>query len=135
MIKIDGGCHCGKLRYEAEIDPAKVEICHCEDCQVLSGTAFRVVVPVTEEAFTLVAGEPKIYIKTAESGAKRLQAFCSNCGSPIYATSAEPGKRTFGLRVGTIRQRHILVPSMQYWGKSALPWLDSLPQMPKVARE
>jgi hypothetical protein len=135
MIKIDGGCHCGQLRYEAEIDPASVEICHCEDCQVLSGTAFRVVVPVPEEAFRLTNGEPKTYVKTAESGAKRIQAFCSHCGSQIYATSAAPGKRTFGLRVGTIRQRRTLVPSKQYWCKSALPWLDTLPQLPKAVRE
>jgi hypothetical protein len=135
MIKIDGGCHCGRLRYEAEIDPTGVEICHCEDCQVLSGSAFRVVVPVTEEAFRLTAGEPTTYVKTAESGAKRIQAFCSHCGSQIYATSAAPGKRTFGLRVGTIRQRRSLVPSKQYWCKSALPWLEMLPQMPKAMRE
>jgi hypothetical protein len=27
-MKIDGSCHCGYLRYQAEVDPAQVEICH-----------------------------------------------------------------------------------------------------------
>jgi hypothetical protein len=43
-MHIDGACHCGKITYEAEVDPEAVGICHCTDCQTLSGTAFRTVV-------------------------------------------------------------------------------------------
>ena len=32
-MKIDGGCHCGVITFEGEIDPEKVGICHCADCQ------------------------------------------------------------------------------------------------------
>ena len=38
-MKIDGGCHCGAIAYEAEVDPEKTSICHCTDCQQLTGTA------------------------------------------------------------------------------------------------
>jgi hypothetical protein len=86
-MKIDGGCHCGYITYVAEIDPDKVGICHCTDCQTLSGSAFRVSVPAAREAFSLRGGEPKIYVKTAESGAKRAQGFCPECGTPIYAST------------------------------------------------
>ena len=79
-MKIDGQCHCGNISYEAEVDPATARICHCTDCQVLSGTAFRTVVSAKDENFTLLRGNPKTYIKTAESGAKREQAFCPDCG-------------------------------------------------------
>ena len=34
-MKVDGRCHCGSSPYEAEIDPEKVAICHCTDCQTL----------------------------------------------------------------------------------------------------
>jgi hypothetical protein len=37
-MKIDGRCHGGYITYEAEIDPEKVMICHCADCQDLSGS-------------------------------------------------------------------------------------------------
>ncbi len=40
-MKIDGRCHCGYITYEAEIDPEKVMICHCSDCQTLSGSTDR----------------------------------------------------------------------------------------------
>lgn len=127
-MKVDGSCHCGAISFEAEIDPERVRICHCTDCQQLSGTAFRVMVPCDEDEFRLLAGVPKIYVKTAESGRKRQQAFCGDCGSPIYATSDEPaGSRSLGLRVGTLRQRRDLVPRRQFWFRSVLPWLPQLP--------
>lgn len=85
-MKIDGSCHCGAIRYEAEIDPANVTICHCTDCQMLTGTAFRITVQAAAEDFRLTAGRPKTYRKlTADSGIPRIHAFCAECGSPVYA--------------------------------------------------
>ena len=122
-MEIDGQCHCGRVTYRADIDPAKVSICHCTDCQKLTGTAFRVTVPVAEDQFEITKGTPKVFIKTAESGAKRAQAFCPECGSHLYATSVGDGPKVYGLRTGTARQREQLVPRKQIWHRSALPWL------------
>jgi hypothetical protein len=112
-MKIDGACHCGAIAYAAEIDPAGVRLCHCTDCQTLSGSAFRVTVSAVDGSFALLSGQPKIYIKMAESGARRAHAFCGDCGTPIYATSAGEGPKKYGLRVGTIRQRAELCPARQ----------------------
>ena len=35
-----GGCQCGKVRYEISEEPVSVYICHCLDCQRLTGSAF-----------------------------------------------------------------------------------------------
>ena len=132
-MHVDGGCHCGYITYEAEIDPGKVGICHCTDCQTLTGTAFRTTVPAPKDTFKLLTGQPKIYIKTAESGNKRAHGFCPECGTPIYA-SAVTDPQSFGLRVGTIRQRAQLRPSKQGCCRSALDWsmnIESLPQCPR----
>jgi hypothetical protein len=125
-MKIDGSCHCGAIRYEAEIDPERVRICHCTDCQVLSGAAFRITAPTPEGDFRLLAGTPKIHVKTGESGAKRVQAFCAACGTPIYATSDGAGPKTIGIRAATARQRTELNPRRQFWHRSALPWLADI---------
>jgi hypothetical protein len=132
-MKIDGRCHCGSITYEAEIDPAKVTICHCTDCQTLSGSAFRTVVPVAREALTL-RGQPKIYVKTAESGTKRVQAFCPDCGTPIYS-SALGDAPVFNIRVGTSRQRAQLPPRSQLWFRSALGWITDLASVPRSDRQ
>ena len=129
-MRVDGACHCGSITFEAEIDPDKVRICHCTDCQQLSGTAFRVTVPCPESDLFLKTGSPKTYVKTAASGRRRQQAFCGDCGSPIYATSDEPaGGRSLGLRIGTLAQRRDLSPKKQFWFKSVLPWLPTLPDI------
>jgi len=127
-MRVDGSCHCGAITFEANINPEKVRVCHCTDCQELSGTAFRVMVPCHERDFRLTTGSPEIYVKTAESGRRRQQAFCGDCGSPIYATSDEPaGVRSFGLRTGALAQRRELPPKRQFWFRSVLPWLPPLP--------
>ena len=124
-MKVDGQCHCGQIRYEAEIDPAKVSVCHCTDCQILTGTAYRVSAPSSAASLVFLAGAPKIYIKTAESGNKRAQAFCSNCGTPIYSADAQ-NPQSYFLRVGTMSQRAALSPQRQIWCRSALAWASDI---------
>ena len=103
-MKVTGGCHCRHITYQAEVDPATVRVCHCTDCQKLTGTAFRATIASLPGTFVLKSGTPKTYIKTAESGNRRVHAFCPECGTPIYAAAAEPNPSTYGLRVGGIDQ-------------------------------
>ena len=131
-MKIDGRCHCGCITYEAEIDPAKVMICHCTDCQTLSGSAFRTVAFSREGTFKLLSGEIKIYVKTSESGTKRPQSFCPECGTPIYSTTMGDGSKVHIIRVGTIRQRDELVPKTQLWFRSSQRWLENLGLVSKL---
>lgn len=134
-MKTDGGCHCGHITYEAEIDPEKVGICHCTDCQKLSASAFRTVAMVPEDSFSLLTGTPKIYVKTGDSGAKRAQAFCPECGSAIYATSIGDGPKIYNIRLGTARRAAELKPRIQYWSRSAQPWLGELAAIPKREKQ
>jgi hypothetical protein len=134
-MKVDGRCLCGYLRYEAEVDPDLVLICHCADCQVLSGSAFRVTIPVSNGSFKFLSGVPKTYVKTAASGSKRILAFCPECGTSIYSKPADDKSNYFGLRVGSLRQRNELVPREQYWRRSAQSWVDNVGDIPKFDTE
>ncbi len=133
-MKISGGCHCGAITYEAEIDPNSVAVCHCTDCQTLSGSAFRVVVPAKRERFQLLTGEPKIYVKTAESGKRRVQSFCANCGTPIYSADVSD-PQIFSVRMGTVQQRARLPPKSQIWCRSALGWTMHLESVTRVEQQ
>jgi hypothetical protein len=133
-MHVRGQCHCGKITYEADVDPERVTICHCTDCQALTGSAYRVSVPVAREAVAFSGDSPTLYIKTAESGARRAQAFCSNCGSPLY-TYAVDDPSTYGLRVGCIAERHALIPRKQIWCRSALEWSMDITPVARRERE
>ena len=130
-MKVDGSCLCGRITYEAEVDPERVAICHCADCQVNSGSAFGVVVSVTNRQFRLLSGTLKEYLKTAESGRVRILSFCPECGTRIHARTADDPDAFFGLRVGTVRQRDQLRPKRQVWCRSAQGWLDDLATIPR----
>jgi hypothetical protein len=128
-MKVDGHCHCGLIAFEAEIDPNALTICHCTDCRHLSGTAFRTTIPATAENFKLLSGSPKTYVKTAESGNKRVQAFCGNCGTSIYACSLD-NPQSYSIRAGTVTQLEALAPNKQIWRRSALTWVDTIADLP-----
>ncbi len=132
-MKIDGRCHCGSITFEAVVDPEKVSICHCMDCQSLGGSAFRMGVPAVDGTFRLLSGEPKHYLKTtADSGHQRVHAFCPDCGSGIYATDPGDGPKTYRLRFGAIKQRHQLSPKRQIWTRSAHTWINDIGSIESV---
>ena len=132
-MKVHGRCHCGAIQYEADVDPARVQVCHCSDCQQFSGAPYRVSVPAPRDAFTLTAGTPRVYVKTADSGNKRAQAFCADCGTALYSTQGEGPPQFYMLRVGALKQREALVPKKQIWAKSALPWTYHIDTLESVA--
>ena len=132
-MKIVGGCHCGHVKYEADVRDDFVVICHCTDCQKLSAAAYRIVVQSQETDFKLLNHSPKDYIKISESGAKRVQAFCPECGSHIYATSTENvGERVLNIRLGSVNQKDQFKPTGQIWCRSAQPWAFNLEDIPRV---
>jgi hypothetical protein len=133
-MKVDGSCHCGQVTFEADIDPNAVRICHCTDCQTLSSSAFRVSVFTPAANFVLRTGTPKIYIKTADNGNKRAQAFCADCGTPLYASDPHEPK-VYGIRVGTLKQRAELKPTSQIWHRSALSWVDDIGDIQCIERQ
>ena len=125
-MKIDGSCHCGHITYRAEVDPDRVYVCHCTDCQSITGSAFRWAVHTPEANFELLSGTPKTHVKSADSGAENHQVFCPECASPLYSFSVGDGPKTLNLRLGTARQRDQLRPMFQYWCRSAQPWAMEL---------
>jgi hypothetical protein len=133
-VKVEGHCHCGAVAYEATVDPQTASLCHCTDCQTLSGAPFRASVVALAENFHLLRGQPKIYIKTGESGARRAQAFCAECGTPIYA-AAPDSPTQYNLRLGAVAQRAQIPALKQRWCDSALAWTENVASLPATARQ
>jgi hypothetical protein len=132
-MKITGRCHCGSVTYRAIIDPAGVTICHCTDCQQLTGSAFRVTAAGLAADFELISGAPRAYVKHGESRVPSRQYFCPHCGSQLYRLA--DGETQIGIRLGSINQRTALSPARQIWCQSALAWLGSVDKLPQCSRE
>lgn len=128
-MKVTGACHCRNIQFTAEVDASQVVLCHCTDCQTLSGSAFRANVPAPFGSFNVSCGQPKTYVKVAESGSKRLHGFCGDCGTPLYSVAPVSPTLIF-LRLGAIHERHLCRPALQIWCRSTVSWLHELDSIP-----
>ena len=91
-MEIDGRCHCGEICYKAVVNPDNVIICHCTDCQTLSGGAFRTSVPAVEGTFVLLRS-PFDSKPTSSSVAKVISVCCIKLengilGGPLHGSRA-----------------------------------------------
>lgn len=131
-MKVTGSCHCGAIAYEAEVEPGTIGMCHCADCQKLTGSAFRANIQAPAASFRLLRGTPRRYIKTADSGNRRAHAFCGDCGGPVYASALEDPP-TYSLRIGALDQRYELgAPARQIWTERRLAWVCDLADVPEA---
>ncbi|HWA62039.1 MAG TPA: GFA family protein [Caulobacteraceae bacterium] len=131
-MKVEGACHCGAIAYEAEVEPGTIGVCHCGDCQTLTGSAFRANIQAPAATFRLLRGAPKRYVKTADSGARRVHAFCGDCGAPVFACALD-NPPTYSLRVGPLKQRYDLgPPARQIWTRRRLSWVCALDDVPAL---
>ena len=130
MAVMTGGCLCGAVRYESAGEPVFSLLCHCRDCQRSTGSAYNAALRAPAAGFRVTRGEPKLYVKTADSGNSVTRAFCGDCGSPLYVqVSTRPD--IVGLRVGTLDDPSRFRPEAHIFTKSAQPWDHLDPALPK----
>ncbi|KAF2667149.1 hypothetical protein BT63DRAFT_458111 [Microthyrium microscopicum] len=82
-----GSCKCAAIRIEITGEPAKTSLCHCENCKKYSGSAYSANAIFPKSAFTIVAGEPKVYETPGGSGNVTSISFCGNCGCTMWSES------------------------------------------------
>ena len=119
-INVNGICHCGKIKINARVKKSEVRACHCTDCQKFSGAPLRAIAVASYDKIT-ITGTPKEYIKIGDSGKKRIQAFCLDCGTQLFATDIE--KKTFNIRTGFLEQKNELKPIIHVFKQSGMPWI------------
>ena len=123
-----GGCLCDTVRYEFDELVSPIAMCHCSMCRKASGSAFGVNASVS--GFRVTAGREAI--TEYQSSQAKWRAFCSLCGSPLYAR-LDTKPEHIRVRLGTLDtpleekpQAHIYANSKAHWDAIA----DDLPQYP-----
>lgn len=86
-MKVRGGCHCGAVRFSAEV-PATVELLDC-NCSICSRTGYlHMIVPHVD--FTLEQGAQALSSYRFGSGAAE-HLFCKACGiKSFYQPRSHP---------------------------------------------
>ncbi len=86
-MKIEGGCHCKKVRFAAEV-PSRVEVLDC-NCSICAPTGFRHLI-VPHGDFNLVSGDDALVSYRFGTGAAN-HLFCGTCGiKSFYQPRSHP---------------------------------------------
>jgi hypothetical protein len=107
MMRHNGGCHCGRVRFEITA-PAEIEVSEC-NCSICSKSGFlHLIVP--KSRFKLFQGDEHLTAYTFNTGvAKHL--FCRVCGvKSFYIPRSNPDGYSVNARCldpGTVKQIHV----------------------------
>ena len=80
--KISGGCACGAIHYECDVDAVVMMNCHCRDCQKANGAAYAAIMALPRAAFQ-IRGTPSYHGIVGASGKLVERGFCPSCGSQL----------------------------------------------------
>jgi hypothetical protein len=90
-VNRDGQCLCGAVRVALAVDPERVNMCHCADCQRRTGSPFGMAVWLAEAEVT-ITGAVRDFVHVSDKGRELTNRFCPVCGSTIcYTAAINPG--------------------------------------------
>src|SRR5262249_24261837 len=127
-MRSTGSCLCGRVRYEIDGELGAFGYCHCTSCRKASGSAHAANAPVDRERFTVVPGAD--VVREFEASPGKLRAFCSACGSPIYAYLIA-ARDVLRIRLGSLDTPLHDRPRALTWVSDKATWEpidDGLPQ-------
>ena len=88
LTTMEGGCHCGRVRFRVTADLAAVVDCNCSIC-TKKGILHLIVPP---ERFELLSGADDLTTYQFNTGTAK-HTFCKNCGiQPFYVPRSDPDK-------------------------------------------
>lgn len=107
-----GGCHCGQVRYEAEVDLTAGSMCNCTVCTKLA-TVGTICKPAQ---FRLIAGADAL--STYEWGMKiGSRKFCKHCGTHCFGTGhlEQLGGDYVSINLNTLDDFDLAKITIRYW--------------------
>ena len=127
MAVHQGGCHCGRVRFEVEA-PARLKVAEC-NCSICSKSGYlHLIVP--KSRFRLLRGEDALTAYTFNTGVAR-HLFCSTCGvKSFYVPRSNPDGYSVNLRcidAGTIAE-------VTYEDFDGQNWEQSGPSLARLSR-
>lgn len=132
-MKQTGRCQCGEIHYESMGEPLAVYICHCQECQKQSASAFGISLDVPRIGFRVTQGTPKYWSRATDSGRKLRCVFCPTCGSRLWHES-EPMSETVSIKGGSLDEPIDVSNAIHVWVTRKLPGIiipDSAKQFPE----
>ena len=125
-MMLQGGCFCGRVRYEVKGELFNRTNCHCSICRRTSGAPFVTWFTVAQGNFHWLSGQPAAF----ESSPGVTRAFCRDCGTALtFARSDIDGE--IDVTTCSLDAPAEVPPEDHVFTAGKLPWIklsDGLPQ-------
>ena len=130
-MALQGGCYCGKVRYEAAGTPMLRAQCHCRPCQYFSGGAANMFMVMPVAGFSYTKGTPKKFSRRdLEDPVTR--EFCAECGT--HLTTLRSDLPAAILKIGTLDDPGLFAPKIAIFTIDKQPFHQIPEGMPTFER-
>jgi hypothetical protein len=127
--RLEGGCMCGAVRYEATGAPFLVSHCHCLSCRKHNGGPVVTLAGYKKGQVRFEGEERGIYESSPGVG----RAFCGKCGTPL--TWEGDGGEELGpiveFHLSTFDDPEALVPTGHAFYPERVSWFDVADSLPR----
>ena len=127
---MQGGCHCGAVRYEATGEPITHALCHCSDCRRHAGAPMVGWAMFPESAVIITKGN----IKTYHSSEHVRREFCPDCGTGLFYKNAAMLPNIIDIQTGTLDEPDNLPARCQIQTAERILWMPDINTLPEFER-
>ena len=131
-MKRTGACLCGSVVLQITSERNQLDVCHCKNCQLQTGSPFAafLAVPLTQ---LIIDGPVKRFDdQRTVSGNTVERFFCGNCGSPCYVRVTRAPNTAY-LFSGLLDHTDDLSPKVHGWTSQKHRWVEVEGSVPKFS--
>src|SRR5688572_27474273 len=129
-MAMNGGCHCGEVRYEVYGDPLTHALCHCTDCRRHAGAPVVGWTMYPEVSLKVTKGATKVY-KSSPNGRRH---FCENCGTGLFYYNHETLPGIVDVQSATYDHPEALPSPAHIQILERIPWMERAHELPSHER-
>ena len=118
-----GRCLCGNISFTVKADIQTSYVCHCQDCQQYSGSAFQTLSIVDRKDFEINTGQPQSHQYETQDKSILTRYFCPDCSAPLYNISSRFNDIVM-FSATALNDAEKIKPAFEIWTSSQLPWVD-----------
>lgn len=126
---LQGGCHCGAIRYEMPAEVVHHSLCHCRDCRGCAGAPVVGWAAVRKEALK-VEGEPQAY----QSSEHATRLFCGRCGTGLFYVNEQVLPGLIDVQTATLDDPDALPVQLHVQVAERIGWMKDAHTLPEFER-
>lgn len=135
MIRAEGGCHCGAVRFVVEgasegQEAPRTALCHCSDCRRCAGAPVVGWTAVASSTFHLRKGTPAVY----RSSEHAERSFCPHCGTGLFYVNEVVLPGLVDIQTATFDDPDAFPAMAHIQAAEAIGWMTTAQDLPRFDR-